>query len=971
MSRKNQKAKLKIGSMQKILHRFEPGSVENAETWAEEVSAKVNRGNILIVFKGFDAAAENDDMELEVCNIAAVFLRDDEFPIAYVIDKDSYEMSFIQTTLSAFAGESSEKGQLFCCSVSSLKKPLTEQQVAELAMMETVYGETGNRKKGNNADPLYYFLKSIGVTLDTKYKNEPLALEELVPALLSRGTTLANIADIFFIANNEDELADLPKVKPDLVLPKLSDLLSDLSSSDLPSAETKAEIVSEQKTESVAEPAEPEAEKNSPAKATMPSLSELLQDKKPAENVKIPRLSDLLANDKPAEVQDPKIAAAEKPIEEPIKRPTLADFLSEISSPKANKDNAKEADLPTGKETIVSKASIEDHSEKQSDKSDAPDKSAAEPASLEPAVLSESNAKESLENDDSVAPVLDNLIGKSTEQERSKQADLLAAKQDETEAEPPKEKPDKSETEEAPQATNKNLDAEAPQARSEKSDAEAPQAKSERSETEAPQAKSERSETEAPQAKQINPADKHQSKENTKDIVDADKEPPGTGGIDIRNSLIVQNTMTKLEEQQRRTYQRIEEFLQAHKDACSKELSKLRQQSFSVEPQEFTERLAYTRKTVVRKLRLLSIEADEKLGSIIDEGRKELERWQAEGLHSLRTRVDFEQISARLETNLRDTKIMVDNYCKEVKAIPPFQIMIDQVEKSLEKWRAEELTECKKLAEQIIAQVQERRDAGVAALQAAYDGMSADIQQIIDFDLQRLNLLQSELQDIQKQACAALEMRISRYCDMALANKVLPMLSEFKNSFLMTANEMAQTYASDLEESSKKGIGSFSRFQILASDSMAVMKSTIVEFKQETDSQEKKHVDNKLKELSEYLDQRLEKLNIESASFEPKKPKDLSRQHEERSKQVENLANEFNSQIDGRFNEIQSGTGSKLSEIVDSVKNQSAQEYTKFSQALILQAKEFQSKRGEVLTRIEQRLAALSKQTEDLLQEAQ
>jgi hypothetical protein len=249
--------------------------------------------------------------------------------------------------------------------------------------------------------------------------------------------------------------------------------------------------------------------------------------------------------------------------------------------------------------------------------------------------------------------------------------------------------------------------------------------------------------------------------------------------------------------------------------------------------------------------------------------------------------------------------------------------------------------------------------------------MSADIQQIIDFDLQRLNLLQSELQDIQKQACAALEMRISRYCDMALANKVLPMLSEFKNSFLMTANEMAQTYASDLEESSKKGIGSFSRFQILASDSMAVMKSTIVEFKQETDSQEKKHVDNKLKELSEYLDQRLEKLNIESASFEPKKPKDLSRQHEERSKQVENLANEFNSQIDGRFNEIQSGTGSKLSEIVDSVKNQSAQEYTKFSQALILQAKEFQSKRGEVLTRIEQRLAALSKQTEDLLQEAQ
>jgi hypothetical protein len=155
MSRKNQKAKLKIGSMQKILHRFEPGSVENAETWAEEVSAKVNRGNILIVFKGFDAAAENDDMELEVCNIAAVFLRDDEFPIAYVIDKDSYEMSFIQTTLSAFAGESTAV-LLFCF--------FTQEAVNRTTSCRT--GNDGNRlrrdwqsKKGQQCGSPLLFLE--------------------------------------------------------------------------------------------------------------------------------------------------------------------------------------------------------------------------------------------------------------------------------------------------------------------------------------------------------------------------------------------------------------------------------------------------------------------------------------------------------------------------------------------------------------------------------------------------------------------------------------------------------------------------------------------------------------------------------------------------------------------------------------------------------------------------------------------
>ncbi|MBX9686058.1 MAG: hypothetical protein K2X27_05115, partial [Candidatus Obscuribacterales bacterium] len=182
-------------SLKKYLQVYAPDSAQSPDDWSAEETTRVKVGDIYTFFRPSRVLTSWSELsELEVAGVALVFREDAGFPMNYYVEDSAYEMSFIEGVFSTKASEAKEKQQALYFLHSSLSKALVGDSATALGGMHK-WGGAGERSKAPQglADPLYYFLTSLGLSIDASLAKDPLPVSEFVlslwnPTALPAGT---------------------------------------------------------------------------------------------------------------------------------------------------------------------------------------------------------------------------------------------------------------------------------------------------------------------------------------------------------------------------------------------------------------------------------------------------------------------------------------------------------------------------------------------------------------------------------------------------------------------------------------------------------------------------------------------------------------------------------------------------------------------------------------------------------------
>ncbi|MBX9723383.1 MAG: hypothetical protein K2X81_18405, partial [Candidatus Obscuribacterales bacterium] len=130
-----------------------------------------------------------------------------------------------------------------------------------------------------------------------------------------------------------------------------------------------------------------------------------------------------------------------------------------------------------------------------------------------------------------------------------------------------------------------------------------------------------------------------------------------------------------------------------------------------------------------------------------------------------------------------------------------------------------------------------------------------------DFDLQRLALLNSELSKNLEQACKLAEMRLTRHCDMALAEQILPLMAEWKGSLALKSRKHRLDIQEYLEGHSESSLANFEPVLSLGKEAVTLIVSNVGELKEKVEDVEKAQLEKNLLNLSKHFDNCLEELS--------------------------------------------------------------------------------------------------------------
>lgn len=357
-----------------------------------------------------------------------------------------------------------------------------------------------------------------------------------------------------------------------------------------------------------------------------------------------------------------------------------------------------------------------------------------------------------------------------------------------------------------------------------------------------------------------------------------------------QKKLSLQATLAKLEEQSARANVRLNEFKKAHEAACNEDMNAVKGQSEEYQI-VINENLAEIRQSVLAKLKVLSEEASKKLADFVAEGQKQIEERKplAIGeLDQIASEVDTLEVNAELQ-NAANSFLSI---CKErvggleEEQSAALDTVLQEELKNLEGWRKGQLKTFMESFEQILARVEQQRIASLSALESCVHSLSEELQRLEEIDLQRLALLNSELAENLQQACKLAEMRLTRHCDMALAEQILPLLAEWKGSLSLKARKLRMEIEEQLEGHSEASLADFEPVLSLGKEAVTLIVSNVSELKENIEINEKEALDKKLSALSKHFDKKLDEL---SKFFKEQKKKESSGAASQESDSVQRL----------------------------------------------------------------------------------
>lgn len=185
MGTASSQTRLRIKHLLKYLRAYSPDGKETDEEWSGRESTAATVGDIITIFKPTNKLVNASDVfELEVDGVCLVFGEDADLPMNYFITDGSYEMSFLEGTLSAKANEAKEKGLSLYCLRSSLLASVGMQTKSKLGQMRKL-GGSGERKSpaGGLVEPLCQFFSALAIKYDPSMETEPLSALNLAVAL--------------------------------------------------------------------------------------------------------------------------------------------------------------------------------------------------------------------------------------------------------------------------------------------------------------------------------------------------------------------------------------------------------------------------------------------------------------------------------------------------------------------------------------------------------------------------------------------------------------------------------------------------------------------------------------------------------------------------------------------------------------------------------------------------------------------
>ncbi|MBX9687860.1 MAG: hypothetical protein K2X27_14235, partial [Candidatus Obscuribacterales bacterium] len=332
-----------------------------------------------------------------------------------------------------------------------------------------------------------------------------------------------------------------------------------------------------------------------------------------------------------------------------------------------------------------------------------------------------------------------------------------------------------------------------------------------------------------------------------------------------QKKLSLQATLAKLEEQSRRAYVRLDEFKKAHEIACSETAANVKSGTGEFESAT-NERLLQLSNSVIEKLRAISNEASNTLRSFVEVGQKQISEKLPAAIAELELLAAEAGVEAAL-SELDETGESFQSLCserlggtqQEQEAV--LSRAVEEELAKLEKWRSGQLKNYLDSFEQSKSRLEQHRIASLSALESCVHSMSEGLRRLRELDTQRLALLNSELSENLEQSCKLAEMSLTRNCDMALAEQILPLLAEWKSNLGLHTRKLRREIEEELEVHSESSLAHFEPVLKLGKESVALTMSSIEELKSSIEVDERTSLDARLADLSNHFENKLQELN--------------------------------------------------------------------------------------------------------------
>ncbi|MBX9688765.1 MAG: hypothetical protein K2X27_18805 [Candidatus Obscuribacterales bacterium] len=992
MSNASAPTKFALKAVKEGLRVFMPGSDSNVENWCMGELADTEVGDMLFIFKALPVKQNTGDKtELELESLSLIFRQDTLYPMLYSLFAERYELSFADALLSDAGSKAEENAQNFYYARLRLKQDLSEEQLAKLASMAERFLESGAREQ--KSEPLVFFLESIGFSL--KSDGSLLSLNDLAvslmpaeempqsevhsqilqyyricpgsgfsetlksgnPELTDEGAASEQVWDMLKVDKNKKRQKQSSEDSASRKITKapakkgLLDLAAEMELK--PEAELSAELEEQKESQTALAP-------KAVAKISKKGLLDLAAElAAPARSEETKELKSSLPQFEEAE---PSFSSGASDFN--IENTDLMKYVDELVKKQNQEvDDFTMSELFTKprREPLVSIPSAGDAADR---------KGSLEKPSDEKEQDSHSVASEALvQLDEKAKPVVEN----------SRKS--LFSMADELEARPRPKAAEKgkrdlfaiaAELGADPQSQGTNLETSKLDLHSNQVHEAAGKRVLKAMAEELAEAKSNAVLKKSEANALIEPLFSAKDK-----APEAPAETPSLEAVPrsekddaaARKSLSVQATMEKLEEQKQKAFKRIEHFRDEHESACAQGLADLKQRSSRFE-QEFAERLKLLRKSVVGKVRLLSIEADQKLSILMEAGRGKIEDRAAPALAELQAVKDAGRIReafAKLQSDADEFSNLIFDDLQGLEERDLENALEELVQAELQKlldWRSTNLGEHKRVFDLVIEQLEKRRDSALLDLEKTVNSMRDEMSRMKESDVEQFLLQKAQGDESLGFSFKHTEMHLTRLRDRKLAEQILPLLAELKTALGQRLHEMKGEFVDSLDSHSHDSLRQFDGLLDLGKETLQEISAEIAELRVRVEKEGREKVEQRIYLLNASLEAKLEEFK---SSLLPETEDNSSDSLE--SRLLKRAAQLQSAQMKGSSDTVEEqmrALGERSENLLSSWERDSSSRCEDTTALFEEEIKDFRRRREESLKKLKEKIELLSQKAESI-----
>lgn len=331
-----------------------------------------------------------------------------------------------------------------------------------------------------------------------------------------------------------------------------------------------------------------------------------------------------------------------------------------------------------------------------------------------------------------------------------------------------------------------------------------------------------------------------------------------------QKKLSLQATLSKLEDQSQRAQIRLAEFKEAHEVACSDDARNIKVQSEDFE-KSINATLLIARESIRNKFQSLVDEAGQRLKGLISDGQSQIQGSLPQAhadLDVIAAEANIEVVQHLLEESFNSFNDVYQSRFSSIESDLKGSLtqVLDEELSSLKNWRDGELKSFTNSFEQILSRVEQHRIASLSALESCVHSLQEELKRLQEIDLERLALLNSELGETLEQSCKLAEMRLTRDCDIALAEKIMPLLAEWKSNLGIHARNLRIEIEEYLESHSETSLSEFEPVLALGKEAVTLIVSNVSELQENIEGPEKEAFEVKYQELSSFFEGKISSL---------------------------------------------------------------------------------------------------------------